>query len=180
MVLYEWLTYFRLYTCLLAWPIFALNICRLGNIVAQLNRTSHFQAYLEAVEKFTKENPDAARGYTTNAWWEGEEYQKSRQRSDERAARVVQAIKDERTLEVEAIAKEWVKREYFRQSMAGTISDDLPEEEFSKTVWERALLEGDIKYRVSKGEKVDEAGEVATFQSRQERKQQAMEIIYME
>ena len=137
-------------------------------------RTSHFQAYLEAVEKFTKENPDAARGYTTNAWWEGEEYQKSRQRSDERAARVVQAIKDERTLEVEAIAKEWVKREYFRQSMAGTISDDLPEEEFSKTVWERALLEGDIKYRVSKGEKVDEAGEVATFQSRQERKQQAM------
>ena len=129
---------------------------------------------MEAVEKFKTENPDAARGYTTNAWWEGEEYKKSRQRSDERAARAVQALKDERTLEVEAIAKEWVKREYFRQSMAGTIPDDMPEDEFSKTVWDRALLEGDIKYRVSKGEKVDEADELATFQARQERKQKAM------
>ena len=126
------------------------------------------------MEKFKTENPDAARGYTTNAWWEGEEYQKSRKRSDERAARNLQALKDERTLEVEAIAKEWVKREYFRQSMAGTIKDDMPEDEFRKTVWDRALLHGDMKYRISKGEKVDEATELATFQSRQERKQVAM------
>jgi len=135
----------------------------------------HTQAYKEAVEKFKKENPDAAKGYTTNAWWEGEEYQKSRQRSDERAARNLQAIKDERTIEIEAIAKEWAKREYFRQCMSGAVSDEsTTEEEYTKQVWDRALLEGDMKYRVAKGEVVDEAGELATFRSQQERKQQAM------
>lgn len=133
------------------------------------------QAYTEAIEKFRKENPDAAKGYTTNAWWEGEEYKKSRQRSDERAARALQAIKDERTLEVELIAKEWAKREYFRQCMSGAVSDETTsEEEFTQSVWDRALLEGDMKYRISKGEAVDEAGELATFQAQQERKQQAM------
>ena len=132
------------------------------------------QAYLEAVEKFKKENPDAAKGYTTNAWWEAEEYQKSRQRSDERAAAALQAIKDERTLEIEEIAREWAKREYFRQSMAGTVEDDMTEEEFTKTVWDRALLEGDMKYRISKGEAVDEEGELADFKSQQKRKQEAM------
>ena len=129
---------------------------------------------MDAVEKFKTENPDADKGYTTNAWWEADEYKKSRQRSDERAAAAIQAIKDERTMEIEVIAKEWAKREYFRQSMAGMIENDMTEEEYTKTVWERALLEGDMKYRVSKGEKVDEAHELADFKSQQERKQMAM------
>lgn len=86
----------------------------------------------------------------------------------------MQAIKDERTLEVEAIAKEWAKREYFRQSMAGAVDSDTTEEEFTKTVWDRALLEGDMKYRVSKGEAVDEAGELENFKAQQERKQITM------
>lgn len=126
------------------------------------------------MEKFRQENPDFAKGYTTNAWWEGEEYKKSRERSDERVAAALQAKKDERTMEVEVIAKEWARREFFRETMSGTVDKDMTEAEFTEMVWDRAMLEGDMKYRVSKGEKVDEAGELADFKSRQERKQQTM------
>ena len=77
-------------------------------------------------------------------------------------------------MEIEEIAKEWVKREYFRQSMAGTIQNDMTEDEFKETVWERAKLEGDLKYRQKNGEVVDEESEIADFKALQERKQQAM------
>jgi hypothetical protein len=132
------------------------------------------QAYKEAIEKFKTENPDAAKGYTTNAWWEAEEFQKSRQRSDERMAATAQAVKDARTIEIEAVAKEWAKREYFRASMAGTVENDMTEDDFVKSVWERAMFEGDLKYRQNKGEVVDETSELANFQTRQERKQEVM------
>jgi hypothetical protein len=89
-------------------------------------------------------------------------------------AATAQTIKDARTIEIEAVAKEWAKREYFRASMAGTVENDQTEEEFIKSVWERAMFEGDLKYRISKGETVDESSELANFQARQERKQQVM------
>jgi hypothetical protein len=89
-------------------------------------------------------------------------------------AATAQTIKDARTIEIEAVAKEWAKREYFRASMAGTVENDQTEEEFIKSVWDRAMFEGDLKYRISKGETVDESSELANFQARQERKQQVM------
>ena len=84
------------------------------------------------------------------------------------------AVQDDRTKQIQEIAKEWVKREYFKQSMAGTIENDMSEEEFSKTVWDRAMLEGDMKYRQSVGEVVDEEAELLDFKKQQERKQAAM------
>jgi hypothetical protein len=133
------------------------------------------QAYLKAIEEFKKENPDAAKGYTTSdAWWEREEFQSSRRRSAEREQEKLVAIQDERTKEVEAIAKEWAKREYFRQSMAGAVKNDVTEEDFIKSVWDRALFEGDLKYRQSKGEKTDEEKELADFKGRQEKKKEVM------
>lgn len=131
-------------------------------------------AYKEAIEAFRTENPDAALGYTTNAWWEAEEFQKSRQRSDDRVAAKVQVLQDVRSLEIEAVATEWAKREYFRCSMAGTVENDMTEEDFIKSVWDRAMLEGDLKYRQNKGEVVDETTELADFSARQERKQATM------
>lgn len=58
--------------------------------------------------------------------------------------------------------------------MAGTVENDMTEEEFKETVWERAMLEGDLKYRQKMGEVVDEEMELANFKTRQERKQQEM------
>ena len=47
----------------------------------------HFlkQAYKQAVKEFKTKNPDAALGYTTDAWWETAEFKKlveSRKRND--------------------------------------------------------------------------------------------------
>lgn len=109
---------------------------------------------------------------TTDAWWEAEIYQKSRRDSAARDQAKEQLVADARTQEIEGIAKEWAKREYFRQSMAG--STTLSEEEFTKENWERAMFEGDLKYRQKMGEKTDADAELADFKALQERKAAAM------
>jgi len=131
--------------------------------------------YKEFVDNWKEQNPDASQGYTSDAWWEQEIFQSSRRKSAERDAAKEQEIVDERTKEVEVIAKEWVKREYFRQSMAGTVADTTTEEEFTEQVWERAMFEADLKYRQMNGEEVLSAdAELADFKSRQERKKETM------
>lgn len=132
------------------------------------------EKYQKACQDYLEENPDAAKGYTTNAWWEKEEFQKSRQRSAERDQEKVEAMKSEREKEIEAVAREWAKREFYQQSMSGSVGVDTTEEEFIKSVWDRAMFEGDLKWRKMNGEIMDEATELADFKSRQERKKQAM------
>jgi hypothetical protein len=90
-------------------------------------------------------------------------------------------VTDERTKEVEKLAKEWAKREYFRQSMAGTAGtmpdgsgSPMTEEAYIKSVWDRAIFEGDLKYRQIRGEVNNPEMELADFKKRQERKQQTM------
>ena len=58
--------------------------------------------------------------------------------------------------------------------MAGEIEKDLSEEAFTESVWERALFEGDLKYRQMKGETTDAEMELADFKAQQERKKQTM------
>ena len=83
-------------------------------------------------------------------------------------------IKDERTLEIEKIATEWAKRQFFSQSMAGTVSEDMSEEDFIESVWDRAMFEGDLKFRQMNGEEPDVDAELLDFKTQQERKQQTM------
>lgn len=127
------------------------------------------------MKEFLKTNPDAEKGYTTDVWWEADIYKESRRRSQERDEANAQKIVTERQKEIEEIAKEWAKREYFRLTMAGTIdSTTTSQEEYTKENWERALFEGEVKYRQMKGEKVDVDEEFEDFETRQEKKQQAM------
>lgn len=74
--------------------------------------------------------------------------------------------------EIEDIAREWAKREYFRKATSG----DMPysEEEYIKSVWERALFEGDLKYRMLHGQETDERKELAEFKKKQEKKKAMM------
>ena len=74
--------------------------------------------------------------------------------------------------EIEDIAREWAKREYFRKATAG----DMPysEEEYVQSVWERAMFEGDLKYRMLHGQETDERKELAEFKKKQERKKATM------
>lgn len=134
-----------------------------------------FQDYQKAIDEFKEKNPDHAKGYyTTDAWWEDEQFQASVKKSSLRKEQAVQKVKDERTVEVEKIASEWAKREYFRQSMSGTVAEDMTETAFVESVWDRALFEGDLKYRQMNGEITNAETELVDFKARQERKKQAM------
>ena len=115
------------------------------------------------------------------AWWEDPKFKASVEEASGKkpltaleAAAEVEVVKDERTLEIEKIAKEWGKRQFFEKSMAGTIDGDMTEEAFIESVWDRAMFEGDVKYRQLKGEDLDEEAELLDFKAKQERKQQAM------
>merc|ERR1712151_546261 len=57
---------------------------------------------------------------------------------------------------------------------SGTGATDLAEDEFIKSVWDRAMFEGDLKYRQMNGEVTDAENELADFKAQQERKKQMM------
>jgi len=136
--------------------------------------------YQKAVDAFREKNPDWGKGvYATEAWWEDPKFLASVEEASGTSKKSaveeeVEVVKDERTLEIEKIANEWAKREYFQQSMAGTVDEDMTEEAFIESVWDRAMFEGDLKYRQMKGEALDEEAELLDFKAKQERKQQAM------
>jgi hypothetical protein len=136
--------------------------------------------YETFITEFKEKNPDwdKAGVYTTNAWWEAPEYKKSRERSDAKAAAALAHIKDEKTLAIETLAKEWGKREFFRLSMEGmmTLGGDMDEEAFLKKNWDRAVKEGEWAYRRSNGELTEEEAlnEMEDFKILQDKKQQAM------
>jgi hypothetical protein len=134
-----------------------------------------FQTYQVAIDEFREKNPNYKDGYyTTEAWWEDEQFQKSVKKSSLRAKEELQKVQDDRAVKVDEIAKEWAKREYFKQSMAGTIEEGMSEADFTESVWERATFEGDLKYRQMNGEITDTETELADFKSQQERKKVAM------
>lgn len=130
-------------------------------------------AYKEAVKEWKTKNPDAAKGYTTDAWWESEQFQKSVKARARKNEAEIQVAKDARVEEVEKIAREWAQREYFRVNMSAD-GTKLSEEDYIKEIWDRALFEGDLKYRQMNGEANDPDGELANFESQQERKQEIM------
>merc|ERR1712151_1151119 len=68
-------------------------------------------------------------------------------------------------------ARAWAKREYFRKSMGGNMG--MTEEEYIESVWERAMFEGDLKYRMMHGGETDERKELAEFEEKQAKKKAA-------
>jgi len=141
------------------------------------------EKYQKALDEFDVNNPNWGDGvYATDAWWEDPKFiaQVEEAKASYRNGRKVEEEeeeeepKDERTLEIEKIATDWAKREFFSQSMAGTVDKDMDEEDFIDTVWDRACFEGDLKYRQMKGEDADVEAELLDFKSQQERKQQTM------
>merc|ERR1712232_337939 len=125
-------------------------------------------AYEEAIDKYKqdkweKENPDpelleqeaAEREKEAAIAWE-----KSEREFEERKQK-----------EIEDTARAWAKREYFRKSMGGNMG--MTEEEYIESVWERAMFEGDLKYRMMHGGETDERKELAEFEEKQKKKKAA-------
>ena len=106
-----------------------------------------------------------------DAWLEQKQKELDESAAD-RKARVKADYEAKKQKEIESIATEWAKREYFRKATAG----DMPysEAEYVKSVWERAMFEGDLKYRMLHGQETDERKELAEFKKKQEKKKAMM------
>lgn len=72
-------------------------------------------------------------------------------------------------MEIEDVAREWARREYYRLRTAGSLGAEQSLDAFTEANWERALHEGDVRYRQARGEAVDGPAELADFKARQER-----------
>lgn len=130
--------------------------------------TDGTEAYEKALEKFGTEGPPR----TNYDEWIEQKQKELDESALERRARVKVEYEENKQKEIEDIAREWAKREYFRKATSG----DMPysEEEYIKSVWERALFEGDLKYRMMNGQETDERKELAEFKKKQEKKKATM------
>jgi len=124
--------------------------------------------YTKACEDFTTRTPKAS---PYNEWLL-EQQEAEDLSAAERGEKQKRESEEKKQQEIEEIAREWAKREYFRQSMAG----DMPytEDEYVKSVWERAIFEGDLKYRMMRGQDTDERKELANFKDTQAKKKEMM------
>ena len=77
----------------------------------------------------------------------------------------------EKEKELQALARQWAKREFLRKSLKRRIP--IGEEEFIEIVWDRAMFEADLKYRTMSGLVVNESEERAQFKKDQKARKAA-------
>jgi len=125
-------------------------------------------AYGLAIEDYKTRTP----AVTAQDEWLAEKQKELDESAAERKQRIKEDYEEAKTKEIEDIAREWAKREYFRKATSG----DMPysENEYIKSVWERALFEGDLKYRMLHGQETDERKELAEFKQKQGKKKAMM------
>mmetsp|Transcript_14877 Transcript_14877/g.14338 ORF Transcript_14877/g.14338 Transcript_14877/m.14338 type:complete len:483 (-) Transcript_14877:403-1851(-) len=126
------------------------------------------EAYKIAIEEYKLKVPEKT---SEDEWFEMKE-KELEEAAEERKIRIKKENEEKKKIEIDEISREWAKREYFRKSMSG----DMPysEDEYIKSVWDRALFEGDLKYRMLRGQNTDERKELANFKKTQEKKKAAM------
>ena len=129
---------------------------------------SYKQAYEQAIQDYKTRTP----ARTPQDDWLAQKQKELDESAKERKERIKQEYEAKKQKEIEDIAREWAKREYFRKATSG----DMPytEEEYIKSVWERAMFEGDLKYRMLHGQETDERKELAEFKRKQEKKKAMM------
>jgi len=68
--------------------------------------------------------------------------------------KAIQDVKDaeQRSIDIEGIAKEWVTREYTLRMLNGDIDDSVSEKDFMVSVWDEALVEGEKAYEYIKSD----------------------------
>lgn len=126
------------------------------------------EAYAKAIEDYKTRVP----ALTPQDEWLAQKQKELDEDATVRKERIKQEYEQKKQEEIENIAREWAKREYFRKATSG----DMPysEEEYIKSVWERAMFEGDLKYRMLHGQETDERKELAEFKKKQEKKKAMM------
>jgi len=114
--------------------------------------------------------------YMGELWWEAPEFQKRKIEREAQEAEAKSKRETERADAVRNYAAEWIRREYFRQTVGGQLEElgGITELEFVEVVFDRAMLEGEIQYRIANGEKLDEDMEMPDFKAKQDRKQKVL------
>jgi len=101
-----------------------------------------------------------------------EERVKENKRKKERDEKLIQDIVEKKKQDIENMASEYAKREYYIKSMSGDIT--LSEEEYVKSVWDTAMSEADVKYNMLTDGTKNVDTELADFKRTQEKKKQVM------
>jgi len=99
------------------------------------------------------------------------ERKKAKEDSKDRDKRMVEEYANKKNKEVEKHAREWAKREYYRKTMSGDMA--FSEDEYIASIWERAMFEGDMTWRMQNGRPTDERKELAEFKMKQQEKKMA-------
>lgn len=131
--------------------------------------TKGVEAYIKACEEYKTKKPER----TEEEDWMLREEEKLKKAQEEALDRQDKEREDKKKKEIDNIAREWAKRDFFRRSMAGEVAD-MTEDEYIESVWDRALFEGDLKWRILNGYTTDEKQELEDFKSKQEKKKQNM------
>lgn len=126
-------------------------------------------AYIEACANWKTKAPKR----TQFDEWMKEEEEKLKVESEAAVQRKEEEKEAARKDETEDIAREWAKRDFFRKGMSGEISD-MTEEEYIESIWDRAMFEGDLRWRQLNGMETNEEQELEDFKSKQEKKKKAM------
>ena len=74
---------------------------------------------------------------------------------------------EKKSSEISAMALEWAKKEYLRKSLKRRIP--MKEPQFIELIWDRALMEADMKWRTMQGLVVNESEERRKFKEEQKR-----------
>jgi len=98
-------------------------------------------------------------------WWENPAFKKTAQEreADRKGQKSISAVAEEdavakafvpltkREKEIETIAMEWAKRQYYAAVTAGNVATDVSEDDYIDSVWEQAVREAEAKWRKIKG-----------------------------
>jgi len=74
---------------------------------------------------------------------------------------------EKKSSDISAMALEWAKKEYLRKSLKRRIP--MKEPQFIELIWDRALMEADMKWRTMQGLVVNETEERRKFKEEQQR-----------
>ena len=111
-----------------------------------------------------KKKGGARGGKMRKNWWENPTFQKTAQereaeRKGQKSIKEVEAADataqafiplTKREKEIETIATEWAKRQFYAAATAGT-AGDMTEDQYVESIWEQAVKEGEGKWRKMKG-----------------------------
>lgn len=96
---------------------------------------------------------------------------KRKEKEEEAIRYFVAEANKERQEKLEAIAKEWAEREFYRKSLRSSLLPTV--EQFITMVWDRAMFEANIQLRTEEGVDFDEEEERKEWKEKQAKKKAA-------